>query len=97
VFDDRSAKVKKIKALKSSTPCPVCNQVPTDRAHIRSKGAGGSWADDNIIQLCRQHHSEQHQGGWIKFIEKYKTIGEVLKSKGWEVRDVLGVTKLVRK
>jgi RNase P subunit RPR2 len=42
------------------TPCVVCGVVPSENAHVRSRGAGGTWQD--VVPLCRDHHREQHAG-----------------------------------
>ena len=42
-----------------------------DRHHICSRGSSAGRADiddeDNILLLCRWHHTEIHQLGWKKF------------------------------
>jgi hypothetical protein len=68
-----------------------------DRAHIRSKGAGGTWGDENIMLLCRNHHIEQHALGWFKFCEKYRRAEEALEKRGWVISDEFGRKKLIRK
>ena len=52
-----------------SLPCLVCGAVPSDPAHVRSRGAGGTAAD--IVPLCRAHHSEQHAVGVRTFSERH--------------------------
>jgi hypothetical protein len=42
-------------------PCVVCGAVPSECAHVRSRGAGGTWED--VVSLCRSHHREQHNLG----------------------------------
>jgi RNase P subunit RPR2 len=42
------------------TPCVVCGVVPSENAHVRSRGAGGTWRD--VVPLCKDHHREQHAG-----------------------------------
>ena len=64
-----------------------------DRAHIRSKGAGGSFDKSNILLLCREHHTEQHKVGWHKFCEKYPSIAEELSNRDWEIVEIFGVFK----
>jgi hypothetical protein len=46
-----------------SLPC-VCRGAdcgPSEAAHVRSRGAGGTAAD--LVPLCRRHHAEQHAVG----------------------------------
>lgn len=64
-------------------PCVVCGKKQTDPCHVRSRGAGGSDAEFNVIPLCRIHHSEQHMMGFKVFCFTYPKVWEALKSKGW--------------
>lgn len=61
-----------------------CGNSQVDRAHIKSKGSGGTWDEDNIIHLCRNHHVEQHKLGWNRFAERYPAVAMILIEKGWE-------------
>lgn len=79
-----------------NTPCDACGRTPTDRAHLKTRGAGAGWNEDEFIHLCREHHIEQGWG-WAKFADKYPTVMRQLTRKGWEIKDILGVRKLVRK
>lgn len=80
----------------SDNPCIACGVTPTDRAHIKTMKTGGTWDDFNIVALCRMHHQESHNLGWSRFIGKYKHTYTIFRSKGWNLQDVLGITKLVR-
>ena len=61
------ARVRWVKGLSCSVP--GCYSNPCDNAHIRSRGAGGTYRD--IIPLCRYHHVEQHTAGIKTFAFKY--------------------------
>lgn len=74
--------------------CVVCGEQNADRAHIKSKGSGGSLDECNIMHLCREHHSVSHGIGWKKFSEIYPKVLRELKAKGWEFNLVFGVWKL---
>lgn len=76
--------------------CIVCGHTPADRAHIKSKGSGGSWGDANIVPLCRAHHIQQHWKGWPEFVDLYPDLKEHLEKMGWEVIQMRGRRKLVR-
>jgi hypothetical protein len=49
---------------------PGCKNTDIDPAHVKTRGAGGS--DAQIVSLCREHHSEQHDIGIDTFQAKYK-------------------------
>lgn len=51
--------------------CLVCQTVPSDPHHIKSRGSGGDDSPENICPLCRKHHSEIHQIGLNRMLEKY--------------------------
>lgn len=87
---------RSMKSKPSSIPCAICNRTPTDSCHIKTNGSGGTMEDYNIIQMCRLHHNEQHNLGWNKMVYRYPHLNIILESKGWELRNVLGVVKLVR-
>ena len=50
-------------------PCVVCKALPSENAHVRSRGAGGGAAD--IVPLCMAHHREQHDTGIETFEVRY--------------------------
>lgn len=52
-------------------PCLVCRKCPTEVAHVKSRGAGGTAAD--TVPLCggpNGHHAQQHRVG----IETFQRI-----------------------
>jgi hypothetical protein len=63
--------------------CLVCGSKPSDPAHIQSRGAGGDDTDQNVMPLCRRHHTEQGQIGITTFANKYLSVKLYLESKGW--------------
>lgn len=50
-------------------PCVICNRTPSEAAHVKSRGAGGTWQD--LVPLCRDHHREQHTMGIDTFQSHY--------------------------
>lgn len=70
--------------------CLVCERRDVDRCHIRSRGAGGSDEPRNIMYLCREHHTEQHQIGMITFNDKYPDVPRALVRKGWSLQRING-------
>lgn len=65
--------------------CEACNGwfASLDKAHIKSKGSGGSMDPLNILHLCRWCHRTQHQIGWKKFSERYPSVLEMLDERGF--------------
>ncbi len=64
-------------------PCVVCGKQPSDRAHIKTRGAGATWEDFEWVYLCRRHHQEQGTIGILTFYFKYGTYQNAVKEKGW--------------
>lgn len=85
--------------LMSAAPCSIrgCKSQPTDRAHIKSKGAGGTWDEWNIIHFCRDHHQMQHAFGWFRMCDKFPEVKEQLTSRGYKFVNEFGVMRLRRK
>lgn len=78
--------------------CDACGKHRIlERCHIRSRGAGGSDDDWNILHMDRVCHQFQHQCGFVRLIYLYPNLLKILNNKGWELENVFGVTKLVRK
>ncbi len=53
-----------------------CYRQPVEKAHIKSKGSGGSSKPHNIILLCVYHHrlgpySLDHNKGWEWFADHF--------------------------
>lgn len=65
------------------TPCLVCGSLPSDVAHIRSRGAGGGNKEWNLMPLCRPHHSRQHFIGWKRFSSENERVFDYLSEMGW--------------
>lgn len=64
--------------------CVICFNPVVERAHIRTRGAGAKWKENEYVYLCRKHHHEQHLVGIKTFAEKYKSYMNEIKKKGWE-------------
>lgn len=61
-------------------PCAVCGaRAPSDPHHLKSRGSGGGDEPDNLLSLCRRHHTEVHQIGGITFLNKYPHIRAIMK------------------
>ena len=52
--------------------CEVCGADTTEPPHhIKTRGAGGQDNQENLIELCREHHIEVHKIGRETFAKKY--------------------------
>lgn len=77
--------------------CDACTRYgDVDRCHIQSRGAGGEELPFNLLLMCREHHAMQHQLGWAAMIERFPRLEKVLRKKGWGLREIMGVVKMVR-
>lgn len=82
------------KKERNNKPCIICLFPIADRAHIKSKGSGGTWDDENILSLCRSHHREQHSVGWKKLCSRYPIVEYELNRWGWELVEEFRIWKL---
>ena len=82
--------MKRKQLNKSSKRCVHCGSPFVDKAHVKSRGAGGGDEDFNIIFLCRAAHIEQHALGWATFAMKYDSVMDWLVKNGWELTSVAG-------
>jgi hypothetical protein len=51
---------------------PGCRGAHIDPHHVRTRGAGGQ--DDQVVNLCREHHDEFHRAGRFTFQRKYRVL-----------------------
>ncbi len=72
------------------SPCLVCKSIPSDPAHVKARGSGGSDDPFNIIPLCRTHHALQHLRGWSRFLEEFPQVRDELTQKGWSFDSLMG-------
>lgn len=72
--------------------CLICG-LPCDPAHVKSRGAGGDDTVENVLNLCRKHHSEQSIG-IVTFVLKYPVVKFRLEQLGWQIIDLFGQKKL---
>lgn len=58
-------------------PCVACSpgrQVSeTEPHHVTTRGAGGGDEVQNLMPLCREHHTEWHLG-FVKMVRKYPSV-----------------------
>lgn len=56
------------------SPCCACGAQNVDAHHIKSVGSGGGDEFNNLLPLCRQHHTEVHALGLLQMCNKYPRI-----------------------
>lgn len=67
-------------------PCAACGAPgPSDPSHLISRGAGGPDAEWNVAPHCRRCHTEWHQLGPMRFVQRYKRFRNWLEERGWDV------------
>ena len=67
-------------------PCLVCGRQ-SDPAHIKTRGSGGDDVEENVMALCRIHHTEQGAIGWQRMSNRYPPVRIELTRKGWQIDD----------
>lgn len=87
---------KTILNLINKKPCLICGNK-SDACHVKSRGSGGDDIDSNLINLCRFHHIEHGQIGWVRFCEKYPNVELELNTKGWFIENQFNRKRLVKK
>ena len=66
--------------------CEICGtSYQVCMHHIRTKASGGLDIKENLMALCFNHHTETHNIGLTRFIEKYPRVSIILKEKGWKI------------
>ena len=58
------------------------NSVDFRGHHNKSRGSSGSDGPWNRIPICRMHHTELHQTGLTKFLEKYPEMKVIFEKSG---------------
>ena len=73
----------------SESPCVVCGVSPTDLHHFKTRKSNGSDHTQNLLPLCREHHTEVHKIGATTFSKKHAKVKQWLMDNGWKHDDVL--------
>ncbi len=68
-------------------PCLACGRSPSDAHHITTKGAGGGDVPENLMPLCREHHTLWHQRGPGHMIRTFSRVRGWLEH--WDRTDIL--------
>jgi hypothetical protein len=69
-------------------PCLVDNSactIGTDAHHVKSRGSGGGDEPENLMPLCRVHHTEIHLTGHSQFVKRYNIFFDE-EEKRWKRR-----------
>lgn len=82
ILKDRSAEIRDMTCFAYG-----CGFTPCDPAHVKSRGAGGTYRD--IIPLCHRHHQEQHTIGILTFARKYNTTLEEMEEEAKRIAEML--------
>ena len=64
--------------------CLVCGDTPCDPDHVKTRGAGGGDTIDNVMPLCRRHHTERGTLGIASMVNKYPGIYRWMVTHGRE-------------
>lgn len=96
---EKTKRIKNKKLMRSYEymACLVCNLRLSCAAHAKSQGSGGDDVKENLKPLCKKHHSEEHNIGSITFAEKYQSVMNWYLSNGWELVNIFGKKKFLRR
>lgn len=75
-------------------PCVVCGKH-SDPAHIKSRGAGGPDDPENLMPLCREHHTMQHAKGHVYMVDKFPPYRFYIEKLGWRV-EIRGSVRMIK-
>jgi hypothetical protein len=65
----------KLLAKVRTQSCVACGKPgPSDPHHLTTRGHGGGDLEDNLIALCRKHHTEVETIGIRKFCRLYACV-----------------------
>lgn len=72
----------KLLAEVTRQPCLACGRTPSDPHHVTTRKAGGEDTPENVMPLCRAHHTEWHASGPGRMTEKYARVLKWLQDHG---------------
>ena len=78
-----------LESIRKNSRCVVCGDRYPDPHHVKSKKSGGDDVQENLMPLCRLHHTEVHKIGLNKFTDKYTKARNWLLSNDYEINDIL--------
>lgn len=77
-----------IEYIKKNLPCMSCGRYGVDAHHVKPQGSGGDDVPENLMPLCREHHTmgleNVHNMGLNRFIKRFESAKNWLVNSGWE-------------
>lgn len=68
--------------------CIICGYYGVDLHHVKTRGAGGTDEDYNLVPLCHAHHVEvDHQGDYRMGL-KYPSYQKWLIKNDWKYNPI---------
>lgn len=61
------------------------NHLADEFDHLRTRGAGGSNEEFNLLPLCRLAHIQRHQKGLRWLSDKYPGVHSFMIDNGWRI------------
>jgi hypothetical protein len=75
-------------------PCLCCGESPCDAHHVTTRGAGGQDTPENLMPLCREHHTLWHAKGPKYMILTFPAVQFWLEgAERWEILHKAGFSK----
>lgn len=90
-------KNKSLRDSYKSMNCIVCGSRGCDPCHIKSYATTLEDKEENLIALCRMHHSMQHSKGFGYMMDRFPIFKNHLNAMGFFAEEVFGIRKLVKK
>lgn len=80
-------KNQKVRDSYKSMPCLVCRRTPSDPCHIKSYATTLQDNANNLMPLCRVHHTESHKIGIVTFVKKYPSVELFVRGLGFYINE----------
>jgi len=89
-------KDKELRDSFKTMACWICNKRDCDPCHIKTYATTLEDDPGNMIPLCREHHTMQHQKGFAYLFDTYPLFRNKMNRKGYFIETIFGVRKIVR-
>jgi hypothetical protein len=71
--------------------CEICRETRGVVAHhLKTKGAGGTDSEENLLAVCFLCHHLIHHKGLSWATAKWTHLADILEAKGWEYSEMHG-------